>query len=115
MMAEKRFVSREGFLRALVIEEQELEIQGLGTVRFRPLSLEERQSLSEANTRNGKQDTAAMMAATIVKGLVEPKLSDADVAAIRKGNPAVIDSLAMAIASYSGTDGAFEGEAGSGS
>ena len=115
-MAEKKYVGRGDFLRALAVQEEDLEVVGLGWVRFRPLTLDEATMLREQHTNvKGVLDTAGMMAAAVVKGMVAPALSAEDVAAIRAGRPAVIDELAKAIAMGSGMDDGFEGEAGSGS
>lgn len=115
-MAEKQYVGRGEFLKALAVREQDLDVPGLGLVRFRPLTLDEAQALRERHTdRKGTLDTAGMMAEAVVRGMVEPALSGEDVAAIRAGRPQLIDELAKAIAIGSGMDEQFEGEAGSGS
>lgn len=110
------YVSRDDFLRALAINEEEFKIDGLGTVRYRPVSLDERQSIMDRyQDKSGKVNTSGMMASVIVAGLIEPKLTSADIDAIRKGKPAIIDELAKAIAGMSGMADDFEGEAGTGS
>ena len=115
-MAAKQYVGRGEFLKALTVREQDFDVPGLGLVRFRPLTLDEAQGLRDRHTdKKGVLDTAGMMAAAVVKGMIEPALSDEDVAAIRAGRPQLIDELAKAIAIGSGMNEDFEGEAGSGS
>lgn len=110
------YVSRDEFLKLLAIDEQEFALAGLGTVVYRPLSLDERQTIMERHQdKAGKINTAGMMAECVVAGLVNPKLTRDDIAAIRKGKAAAIDELAKAIVGASGMGDEFEGEAGDGS
>lgn len=112
------YVSRDDFLKALTITEEDFDVAGLGTVRLKPLSLEDRAAIQKANTGKGGQlDVLEMQTAALLAGLVEPKLSQADVAALRAGRPAVIDAITLRVMETSGMEPAevFEKKVGSGS
>ena len=74
------YVSRDDFLKALTITEEDFEVAGLGTVRIKPLSLSDRAAIQKANTgKDGQIDVLEMQTAALIAGMVEPKLTGEDV------------------------------------
>jgi hypothetical protein len=112
------YVSRDDFLKALTISEEDFDVAGLGTVRIKPLSLADRAAVQKANTgKDGQLDVLEMQTAALITGLVEPKLTIDDVAALRAGRPGVIDAITLRVLETSGMESsdAFEKKVGSGS
>ena len=105
------YVSKSDFLAALSVAEFDAEVSGLGTVRIRPLTLMERAAM----TRDFGDDTPGMQAAALVAGMVEPKLTLEDVAAIREGKAGLVDHLTILITDASGMGDEFQKKAGPGS
>ena len=112
----KIYVSRDTFLAALSVEEQDLEIEGLGTVRIRPLTLTQRAEMQRKfMDKENRIDTLRMQTATLLMGLVAPQLTEADLAVIEQGRPGLVDKVSMRILDASGMADDFEKKAGSGS
>lgn len=112
------YVSRDDFLKALTITEEDFEVPGLGTVRIKPLSLSDRAAIQKANTgKDGQLDVLEMQTAALIAGMVEPKLTGDDVTALRAGRPGVIDAITLRVMETSGMEPSetFEKKVGSGS
>lgn len=111
------YISKDGFLTALTITEEDFTLPGeLGTVRIKPLSLSDRAGIQKQNTgKDGKLDILAMQTAALLTGLVQPKLTQDDLAALRAGRPALVDAITLRIMETSGMQDDFEKKVGDGS
>ncbi len=111
------YISKDDFLTALAITEEDFALPGeLGTVRIKPLSLADRAAIQKAHTdKEGKTDILGMQTSALLAGLVTPRLTLDDVAALKAGRPAVVDAITMHIMDTSGMADDFEKKAGAGS
>jgi len=112
------YVSKSDFLQALTITEEDFTVAGLGTVRIKPLSLADRAAIQRKYTsKDGQIDVLEMQMAALLAGLVEPKLTTDDVAALKVGRPSVVDAITLRIMETSGMGDTetFEKKVGSGS
>ncbi len=111
------YLSKDSFLSALTITEEDFELpNGAGTVRIKPVSLEERTAIQQAHTaKDGKTDNLGIQTALLLTGLIEPRLTPADVPALKAGHPALVDAITMRVMAISGMAEDFEKKAGAGS
>ena len=111
------YITKDDFLTALTIVEEDFTLPGeLGTVRIKPLSLADRADIQRLNTgKDGKLNILEMQTAALLAGLVQPKLTQDDVAALRAGRPAMVDAITLRIMDTSGMQDDFEKKVGDGS
>jgi hypothetical protein len=109
----KATVSAKDFLAAISAEPVEHEMPGVGTVKVRALTAGEGQRLVAV----GQNDNDEMMFQAVRLGLVEPALTDDDLAALRQSKAGPVMRLAAHIMRLSGMvdDELMQGEAGGGS
>ena len=111
------YISKDDFLNALTITEEDFTLPNeLGTVRIKPLSLSDRADIQRLNTnKDGKLDILEMQTAALLAGLMQPKLTQEDLAALRAGRPALVDAITLRIMETSGMQDDFEKKVGDGS
>lgn len=115
-MTKKDYLSRDDFLQLLTIEEEDLPLGNGQTVRIRPLTMTERNTLLEEHTReDGTQNALAMEIGVLCLGLVAPKLTIEDAKILREGRPGPADKIANRIMTISGMEDDIEKKAGGGS
>lgn len=93
------YLTREEFFHGVETDEEDYEIPGVGTIRLRGMEvktgLEAMGSGDDAGTRFQK---------VILAGVINPKLTVADLAVITDGKIGVIQDIAMAIMKLSGIE-----------
>lgn len=111
------YITKDDFLTALAIVEEDFTLPGeLGTVRIKPLSLADRAAIQKQNTgKDGQLDILEMQTAALLAGLIEPKLTQDDMVALRAGRPALVDAITLRIMETSGMQDDFEKKVGDGS
>lgn len=78
-------MTREDFLKAANVKTKDLDAAGIGHITIKALTLKEREEIKSASTSHlGHVDDATLIAATVVKGLVEPKLTPQDIVALKE-------------------------------
>lgn len=109
----KAKISASDFLAAIVGETVEHNVPGVGIVTIRSLDAVLGKRLFETYAK----DEGELFAQIVRHGLVEPQLSDDDLAALRAAKAGPIMKLATAIMQLSGMsdDETMAGEAGGGS
>ena len=109
------YISKKDFLHALSVTEQDFDVPGLGSVRIRALTLAERGVMQKKYIKGEGVDNMGMQTELLLKGLVSPRLSEKDVAAIKAGLPGLVDMITLKIMGASGMGENFEKKVGPGS
>lgn len=101
---EKKPLSREQFFSSLKPTVQSFNVPELGgEVVVRPISLRDREDIKSGSTElGGKINEVSFVALTLVKGLVDPKLTEKDVAELQQGNYGALKRIADRIWVISG-------------
>ena len=100
-------ISREALIeRAQTRRSAEREIDGLGTVVVRELSMAEQSELAQAFKIAGDDEgkLAAVACRLIAVGLAEPKLATDDVELLLNANARFITQLGAAVSEFNGLD-----------
>lgn len=93
----KGYLSTDDFLAGILGESVDYEVAGLGTIKLRSLEMVEVQKIRAATADD--IDTAMQ---TVIYGMVEPKLSTENLAALGKARPGVINQIGRRIMELSG-------------
>lgn len=94
----KTYVSKADFLAGIMLKPQDLEVDGLGTVQVRGLTLREMGEL-----RDKYQDNEiALMVHGAHRGLVNPLLSEEEIEALYTGDPSLILPIGQRVFQLSG-------------
>lgn len=104
-MAEKPILSASDFLAAIQRRPEVFEIEGVGAVKIQPLTVSEAVSITDKYSTNVKEGIFEM----IGLGLVEPKLTEEQIAQLQNAAPGPVMALFERIAALSAT--ATSGEA----
>lgn len=105
MEPEKKSMSRDEFFSAVRPKSENFDLAGFGTVVIQPITLKDREEIRSGSINHaGKVDEAAWMSLTILKGLVDPKLTPQDVAQIQQSSFGHLRSLSERIWVISGID-----------
>lgn len=105
---ERKMLSIDEFLDRAKPKTKTLDVPELGgSVVIRALTVKDREEIMSASQdlRTGKVREQDFMAVTVLKGLVEPKLSTAHVERLRDSQFGVIAKISTEIWSISGVDG----------
>ena len=92
------YLTPDDFLRGMLAEPVDFEVEGLGLVRVRGLSVAEVARAKQA--ANG--DTILLMVHMIALGMVEPALSAQQMLALRAGMTPRFEAIGVRIAELSG-------------
>ncbi len=100
---EKKTISREDFLAGMRPKPEEFNVDGLGVIKIRAISLSEREEIKSGSTPfGGKVDEAKFAAITLLKGVVDPKLTLQDVAELQGANFGIVNKIGNRIWELSG-------------
>ena len=100
-------ISREALIeRAKTRRSAEREIDGLGTVVVRELSMAEQSNLTQKFKAAGEDETKLAVVAChmIATGLAEPHLTEDDVLLLLDGSAKLINQLVSAVSDFNGLD-----------
>lgn len=94
----KSYLSKEAFLAGILGTAVDFDVEGLGTIKIRPLTTVESNTLGKENRGDG----IGMMLVSVRTCLVEPALTDSDLEALGKGMPGIITTIGEKILEISG-------------
>lgn len=94
-----RYLTKADFLAGITLKPVDFEVDGLGTVQVRGLSIAESTAI---NDRCGEDNIKKGMEAVVV-GMCNPQLSLDDVQALYDGDPRKVSALAVRISELSGS------------
>lgn len=106
-----KHLSREELLNRLKahVRTEDVELDSIGSVKVRGFTKGEEQSVRSASVTGGKLDTERYEMLAILQGLVEPKLTEADIAALKDADAGSLNKVLNAILRLSGlAEGAEE-------
>lgn len=112
-----KYLDAADFVAAIVAEPEDVEIPGKGWVQIRGLTTLETEQVITAATVNGKQNTAILMTQSVLRGLIQPRLSESYIEALMNAGGGYILPLAQRIMALSGLGNAedFQKKVGDGS
>lgn len=93
-------LSKTDFLSGICGDSVEFEIENVGTVMLRSLTVKELRSLAN----DYKDDEIGAATATLLYGLVEPKLEKSDMATLENAVPGIIMKISKRISELSGLE-----------
>lgn len=112
-----RFLDANDFFNAIIAEPEAVEIPGKGWVLLRGLTTAEVEQVLSLATVDGKQNTSILMTQAVVRGMVQPALTEEHVERLMAAGGGYILPLAKRIMALSGMGETeeFEKKVGSGS
>jgi hypothetical protein len=97
-MPERRTITADVFLRAIQQAEEYFDLPGVGTVKIKSLSTRDAQRIYQQHGN----DRAALVVAVVSAGLVEPALTEEQVAALHDARSGPVVALFERIGRISG-------------
>lgn len=100
----KKFLSREDLLAKLkmLVKTETVELEGVGSVQVRGFTKGEEQSVRSASIVNGTLDTERYEMLALLQGVVEPKLTQDDIAALKNADAGSLNRVLERILALSG-------------
>ena len=105
------YLKLDDFLTGITGGTTDLEIKGLGTVKLRALEFGEVQAIRQAAGDDDMQSAKL----SVLAGMVEPKLTEAHLAALDKARAGVIGLISQRVLGISGMTAEAEKKVGNGS
>lgn len=98
------YLSADDFLAAVMGESDDLDVEGVGTIRIRALTLAEVDAVRRRATpkKGDDPDAGKLMAWALYYGMVEPKLPEAAVERLLTGSAGKLTKVARRIMAISG-------------
>jgi len=104
-MSNQSYLTAEDLLKGITGESEDYEIEGLGTIQIRSLSVSEVQRIyaeAATNKKGEDHDTGKLMALALFYGLVQPKLGKNAIAKLIDGKAGPVLNAAKRIMELSG-------------
>lgn len=102
----KKNLTVDEFLSRVQPASKNVYVEGLGDVSIRAITLKEREEIKSGstNTLTEKVDEASFIALTVIKGMVEPRLTPTHVAQLQQSNFGLLAKISKQIWNLSGVN-----------